>query len=313
MIRTQKQFITKMKKINSKSFSDKIKIDKKDCLFVIDMQNDFIDRPYTEKVGTFSRPGKKNTQVVKHAKGKLPTHDSKRIVPGIVKLIKKFKKVNKTIVIGTRDYHPIDPEHCSFSTFGEHCVWNTVGSDIVPEIEKTFLRKNSTLKKNMYIVFKAFNHKIDSFGAFKYTKKSGNKRICGCKGKVCPTGWTGSYILKGKYKRYPNFLKLLGKNYTQRKKSKKLVDIEKVLKKHKVNKKKNNIFICGVLGDFCVLDTAKNASKAGYKNVYIVSNLIRSLRLIKKKKIIYPTDPKMFIKEAKKHKFKFILSSNIKT
>ena len=87
-------------------------------LVVIDMQNDFVDRPYKEKVGTFSRPGNKNTQVISHTKGKLPTHNSKKIIKGIVRLIKKFRKIDDTLVIGTRDYHPIDPEHCSFSVFG---------------------------------------------------------------------------------------------------------------------------------------------------------------------------------------------------
>ena len=82
--------------------------------------------------------------------------------------------------------------------------------------------------------------------------------------------------------------------------------------KNVTNKKKNNIFICGVLGDFCVLDTAKNATKEGYKNVYIVVDLIRSLRIMKNKKPLYPTSPKMFVDEAKKHKFKFILSKDIK-
>jgi len=306
MIKTQKQFI---KRIPLNSFKKNVKISKNDVLMVIDMQNDFIDRPYIEEVGTFSRPGKKNTQTIKRCKGKLPTHDSKSIVKSIAKLSNKFRKKDG-VIVATRDYHPIDPEHCSFSIFGEHCVWNTVGSDIVPEIEKEFVSKNK-LNKKCHIVFKAFNHKIDSFGAFPYTKKIGIKRICGCNKNYCPTGWTGSFASSGKYQRYPNFFKILGKKYKQRKNSKKLVSIEKILKKEKVHKKKNSIYICGVLGDFCVLDTAKTARKAGYKNVYIIIDQIRSLRLVKKNKVIYPTTPKMFTQEAKKNKFKFILSKNI--
>lgn len=308
MIRTQKQYITKLKQYGKQSFfDDTIKIEKNDVFFIIDMQNDFIDRPYKEKVGTFSRPGKQNTQTINHCKGKLPTHDSKSIIKGIVNLTKKFMG-NDGLIVATRDYHPIDPEHCSFSIFGEHCVWNTVGSDIVEEIEKVIIKKN-TLKKNCHVVFKAFNHKIDSFGAFPYSKKDGLKRICGCKKNYCPTGWTGSFIVKGRYQQYPNFMKILGKTFSKRTSSKKLTSIEKVLKK--VNKKKNSIFICGVLGDFCVLDTAKNARKAGYKNVYIIIDLIRSLRLVKDNKVTYPTDPKKFLQEAQKSKFKFILSKNI--
>jgi len=309
MIRTQNQFIKKVKKLDKKAFVGGKELTSKDVLFIIDMQNDFVDRPYKEKVGTFSRPGKKNTQVVNHCKGKLPTHDSKSIIKGIVKLTKRFKNT-KSVVVATRDYHPIDPEHCSFSVFGEHCVWNTVGSDIVPEIEKQIVKKNK-LQKKCYVVFKAFNHKIDSFGAFPYTKKDGVKRICGCSKNFCPTGWTGSFIAKGKYQQYPNFMKILGKTRKKRLSSKKLTGVDSILKKNKVDKKKSNIFICGVLGDFCVLDTAKNARKAGYKNVYIVIDLIRSLRLVEKKKVIYPTTPEKFLKEAKKAKFKFILSKDI--
>lgn len=306
MIKTQKQYI---KNIPQSLFEDSKEIDKNDVLAVIDMQNDFMDRAYVEKVGTFSRPGKKNTQTVRRNTGKLPTHDSKNIIRSIAKLTKKFIN-NNSCVVATRDYHPIDPEHCSFSIFGEHCVWNTIGSDIVPEIEKQMVSKGK-LKKRCHVVFKAFNHKIDSFGAFPYTKKMGLKRIRGCKKNYCPTGWTGSFALSGKYTRYPNFFTLLGKKWSQRKKSKKLVSIDKILKKEKVNKKKNSIFICGVLGDFCVLDTAKTARKAGYKNVYIVIDQIRSLRLVNKGKVVYPTSPKQFAAEARKHKFRFILSKNL--
>lgn len=304
MIKTQKEFIKKLHTIKKSTFDVNVNIEPKDVLFIIDMQNDFIDRPYKENVGTFSRPGKKNTQTIHHQKGKLPTHNSKNIIKGIETITKKFKK-NQGIIIATRDYHPIDPEHCSFSIFGEHCVWNTIGSDIVKEIEKQLVTKNK-LNKNCHIVFKAFNHKIDSFGAFPYSKKGGIGRICGCKKSYCPTGWTGSFMINGKYTRYPNLPKIMGSKLKN-----KTTPIKKILKKNKVSKTKNSIFVCGVLGDFCVLDTAKNARLAGYKNVYIVIDLIRSLRLIKNKKIVYPTTPQMFIKEATKNKFKFVLSRNL--
>jgi nicotinamidase-related amidase len=291
---SHKDFIKKMEKIDKKMFFTYNEVQKNDCLFVIDMQNDFLDRPYKEEVGTFSRPGQKNKQVIKHKKGKLPTIGSRKIVKAIAGLVDYFN-----IAVATRDYHPVKPDHCSFPIFGEHCIWNTRGSDIASEINKKFVNKNGTLKKRRHIVFKAFNHKIDSFGAFKYTRKEGKDRICGCTKNYCPSALTGSFALKGKYTQYPDL------------KKRKVIDILQVLKKEKVSKQNSTLFICGVLGDFCVLDTAKNARKAGFQHVVIIVDLIRSLRLKKKDKIVYPTTPKMFINEAKKHKFMFMKSENL--
>ena len=193
MIKNQSQIIRKLNK--NLFIKKKTKVTSKDVLFIIDMQNDFIDRPYVEKVGTFSRPGRMNKQIIKHTKGKLPTHNSKTIIKGITSLMSKFK-----LRIATRDYHPISEPHCSFSTFGEHCVWNTVGSDIVKEIEKKMTKKD-------HIVFKAFNHSIDSFGAFPYTRKSGLKRICGCTAKSCPVKWTWFLFYKWEIQTIPQLQK----------------------------------------------------------------------------------------------------------
>ena len=269
-----------------------IKVKKNDVLMVIDMQNDFIDRPYTDRRKRFKT-------------GKLPTWGSKSIVKPIARLTSKFLK--KATIVATRDYHPVKNPHCSFSIFGEHCAWKTAGSDIAKEINDVIMtktkKKTETPKKNCHIVFKGFSSKIDSFGAFPYTKKLGLKRICGCTRKSCPVGFTGSYSLK-KYVKYPT-LKTSGKAWR-----KSLIPLKTVIKS--TNKKTNTIFICGVLGDFCVLDTARNARNAGYKNVYIVIDLIRSLRIKEKGKVIYPTTSKLWIKLAKKHGFKFIMSKNIK-
>lgn len=276
-MKNQREYI---EKLPNKLFLDSIEIESNDVLMVIDMQNDFVDRPYSEK-------GKK------YKVGKLPTHDSKRIIPGIVKLIDKFKKTEDTHIVATRDYHPKIKQHCSFSIFGEHCVIGSKGSDIVTEIEKKLVSGNK-FQENCHIVYKADNPNIDSFGAFPYTKKLGLNRICGCSKKKCPVQFTGSWGTKT-WSRYP--------------KLKNKIPIGKILKN--VSKKNNCIFICGVLGDFCVLDTARNARAAGYKNVVIVVDLIRSLRIKEEGKIVYPTSPDAFAKEAKVHGFKFILFRNI--
>lgn len=266
----------KKDKKTKKAKNDRIKPD--DVLFVIDMQNDFLDRPY----GKFK-------------KGKLPTFGSKSIVGPIARLTARFAK--KAKVVATRDYHPVKNPHCSFAIFGEHCAWKTKGSDIAHEIEKVLISRNKP-KKNCSIVFKGFSSKIDSFGAFPYSKKLGLKRICGCSAKSCPVGLTGSYGLR-KYVRYPTLLSKKG-----------LIPISKILKS--TSKKTNTLYICGVLGDFCVLDTAKNARAAGYKNVVILTDLIKSLRIVKKKKVVYPTTPKMWKGYAKLHGFKFMKSKQLK-
>lgn len=275
-----------------------ILVKKNDVLFVIDMQNDFLDRPYVDKTT------KTKKTIKKFKKGKLPTFGSRAIVKPIARLTAKFAKMAK--VVATRDYHPVKNPHCSFSIFGEHCAWKTAGSDIASEIEEVLFTPKTRLwpklRQNCFITFKGFSSKIDSFGAFPYSKKLGLKRICGCSNKSCPTGLTGSFALK-KYTKYPSFDKKTAK-----------IPLQKLIKS--TSKTKNTLFICGVLGDFCVLDTAKNARQAGYKNVVIIIDLIRSLRIKAKgskgAKGKYPTTSKIWTSLAKKHGFKFCLSKNLK-
>ena len=276
-MKTQAEYI---RKLPENLFLENVEILPNDVLMVIDMQNDFVDRPYSEK-------GKR------HKSGKLPTHNAKRIIKPIVKMINKFKKTDDVHIIATRDYHP--KNQCSFPIFGEHCVMGSKGSDVVSEIEKTLV-KGKSFRKNCNIVYKADNKSIDSFGAFPYTKKLGMNRICGCTKKKCPTQFTGAWGLKN-YSKYPKM------------KTPKKIPMKRLLKN--VSKKDNYVFICGVLGDFCVLDTARNARAAGYKNVVIIIDLIRSLRIKEKTKVIYPTSPAAFAKEARKHKFYFVLSGDI--
>lgn len=284
-ITTHTQYCKALKK---SLFKKKVRIKDHDTLLVIDMQNDFIDRPYVDHK-------KKRLK-----SGKLPTYDSKVIIPKIVKIIEKFQKQKNSNVIATRDYHPGGnkaSQHCSFPIFGEHCVWRTKGSDLVKEIERKLIRNNK-FRKNCWVVFKAFHKAIDSFGAFKYRERYAQGRICGCTKKKCPVKFTGA---KGtpRWVRYPNM------------KKQKFIQLSKIMKKTK--KKSNSIFICGVLGDFCVLDSAINARQNGYKNVYVIVDTIRNLRIVDdKKKVIYPTTPKKYSSLAKKYGFKFIYAKDIK-
>lgn len=282
-----------IKKLTKGLFYKSRDINDKDVLLVIDMQNDFIDRPYIEK----NRKRRKT--------GKLATYNSKKIVKPIVRLMRKFKRQGNAKIIASRDYHPGGKgkkQHCSFPIFGEHCVWHTRGSDLAKEIEKTLITRKR-FNENCSIVYKAFHPQIDSFGAFRYNRNYAIKRVCGCTKSKCPLHLTGSVAIKSKkFIRYPDLAKL--------KKQKKLTTLPKLISGS--NKKTNTLYICGILGDYCVLDTAVNARKMGYKSVVIVVDLIRNLRIKKDGKVVYPMSPQNLCKIARKNKIKFILSKNIK-
>lgn len=281
-----------IKQIKKKYFVKKSELHDNDVLLVIDMQNDFIDRPYTFKGKRFKT-------------GKLATYNAKRIVKPIAKLINVFKEQENTKIIASRDYHSGGkkyPDHCSFPIFGEHCVWFTAGSLIAHEIERKLVTSNNKFNPNCHVVFKAIHPKIDSFGAFPYIKKNALKRVCGCTHKKCPVQFTGGVGTK-EYIKYPNISTL--------KKNKRKLSTKNLIRK--TSKTKNTIYICGILGDFCVLDTAINARAMGYRNVVIVIDLIRNLRIKEKGEVTYPTPPEKFMKLADKHKFKFVLSKHIKS
>ena len=75
------------------------------------------------------------------------------------------------------------------------------------------------------------------------------------------------------------------------------------------NKEDKQIFICGLVGDICVLDTAINLRTIGYKNVYILIDLTRMVN-IKNKYILSPKDYAGFVRT---NGIKIIKSKHIKT
>jgi len=90
--------------------------------------------------------------------------------------------------------------------------------------------------------------------------------------------------------------------------------MQKEYNKHNIfqitQNKTTNVFICGVLGDFCVLDTAITARTSGlFQNIYIIFDLIRSLRTKEDKKLVYKAQDWFNI--CSKHKIRIILSANI--
>lgn len=127
-----------------------VKIDNKDALLVIDMQNDFLPN------------------------GALPVADGDKIIDGINDLANKFHQ-NENPVIFTQDWHPKD--HHSFASahpgknpydlfetpgigpvlWPDHCVQGTHGANFASQLRTV----EATL-----ILRKGFHKTIDSYSAF---------------------------------------------------------------------------------------------------------------------------------------------------
>lgn len=249
-------------------FKNKLKIYGEDILYVVDMQYDFVPKTEWGPDGNFA------------------VAEGDKAVPFIVKLIDKFNKANN-LIIASRDYHPRD--HVSFmpdGPFPAHCVEGSKGSKFLPPIRDA-LKKSIKDNENTFIVFKGFHQSIDSFGGFTYRKKYlSSKRVSSCTGNGCESGsLTGSFYLNRSNWENPNsppdimtdkipvnsLIKFLEENNS--------VKCNEILtKKDMVGLSRKNatskLILCGLALDYCVIDTAINASHLGYKT-YIVLDACR--------------------------------------
>jgi nicotinamidase/pyrazinamidase len=138
-------------------FKNNIKIDKRDALIIVDMQNDFI-------------PG-----------GSLPVMEGDLIIAGINQLADLFKK-NKAKIVLTQDWHPQD--HLSFASnhpgkspgdefmsedgaigpvlWPDHCVQGSKGAEFHPDLQVKFAD---------IIIKKGMNRKVDSYSGFQDNDK----------------------------------------------------------------------------------------------------------------------------------------------
>jgi nicotinamidase-related amidase len=312
--------------------TDKINVQEKDVLFIIDMQYDFVDQPFTEFNNGEER--------IIHIKGgAFSAPQSKDIVRNIAKLVPKFKH---SLIIATKDYHP--KKHCSFKEekregYPSHCVVGTKGAKIVKPIWNA-IRSLA----NAYIAFKGFHPEYDSYSALKYDKTTTIPTVR-CKAND-DTSWTGSFVVKINGDQYRKLYDegasavrlgavpyiddydrsdTYSKQYNPPENEfKKLVDactdnndrcdlqhVEELLKSKKIenNKPSSKIFVCGLVGDICVLDTAINLIKNGYENVYIIFDLTRMV-YIPGPGYIMP--PEKYADILNKNEIKLIESKNIK-
>jgi nicotinamidase-related amidase len=86
-----------------------------------------------------------------------------------------------------------------------------------------------------------------------------------------------------------------------------LQHVEELLNSKKIEPS-SKIFVCGLVGDICVLDTAINLRKNGYKNVYIIFDLTRMV-YIPGPGYIMP--PEKYAEILNKNDIKLIESENI--
>jgi len=236
------------------------------ALFVIDMQNDFCNPD-----------------------GNFYVKEGEQTVKPITELMEKWNGP----IIASIDYHP--PGHCSFTNathlpncsgpFPSHCTWGSTGAILNSNIS------NALNDKNAMYVYKGFMNNLDSFGAVQYPNNSDNSkypcgRIASCtSGQGFSSGKeTGGFLLGNNELQYSN---LNYPNETQMKAHQENIDndnntgyesIDKyILEKFKDIK---NIYVVGLAGDYCVLDTVRNLnflfSKSNIKTkVYYVINYTR--------------------------------------
>ena len=233
----------------SKSFDKNSISSINNLLFVIDMQYDFCNPN-----GNFYV--KEGEQTVNPIKNLIDTWDGP--------------------IVASIDYHP--PGHCSFidtnylphcsGPFPSHCTWSSSGARIHSDISESLQNKNAIY------VYKGFLNNIDSFGAVKYnfTNYPCN-RIIDC-------SMTGGYLLGDsdsdfKNLNYPDNNNMINvQNNIIKNNNTSYISIDEYINMKLVNIDK--IFVVGLAGDFCVLDTVKNLKNIFTdKEIYYVINYTR--------------------------------------
>jgi nicotinamidase/pyrazinamidase len=146
-------------------YDKRIKVDKKDALLIIDMQNDFI-------------PG-----------GSLPVEEGDLIIKELNKTAKKFKNAGGIVVL-TQDWHPRD--HLSFASnhrgknpgdefssengaigpvlWPDHCIQNSQGAQFHKDLKIELANK---------IIQKGMNPKVDSYSGFQDNDKKSETGLRG--------------------------------------------------------------------------------------------------------------------------------------
>jgi len=249
------------------------------ALFVIDMQNDFVDRVYDRGIDV--HPIHKTSRDIGNfavSGGATMLNPNGSFITFLNKAIDEYD-----LIVFSRDYHPVGHNSFNKSDFFEknlcggeeplpdnhrengnfpaHCVQGSIGSLFVREVSN-FIKKNSPNDKindKIKIVFKGIHKDVDSFTAvpndvIDHVASNKNKG-CNCNNAICST-ITGGYTYKFDYitkiktiyynevSEPPDY----GYKFEKAPYDEWLKDI-------------NEIDVCGLAGDYCVRDTIMSLAK----------------------------------------------------
>jgi len=235
---------------------------KKKHLYVIDMQNDFVDREMPEGKEQLTGPpyGATGKPIGSFAVGQ-----GKDMITDLIYYIRAAKDSPEYAnIVLSRDYHPSG--HCSFGGpkggyFPPHCIQGKIGAQFIQEIldmKDELLDSGKTA-----VIFKGFDADVDSFAGERFNanqKSSGPK--CGCASLSCSQDTIGGYVMNNVGAEWEEAPLVNNKNTR-----------EFILQNVTAG---DIIEVCGLAGDYCVRDTAL-ALKQKYPqcSVVILNHLTR--------------------------------------
>jgi len=254
----------------------KTQLQTKKALFIIDMQNDFLDRNYNRKDSN-----EKNVVNGMFLNGNFDVAGGASMITNgrLQKYIKQaIECENYTNVIFSRDYHPIG--HCSFSNafqdkyshgvvggnFPSHCVQGETGAELIAEMKALITGASTANKDKIKIVFKGMHKDGDSFTAVKkdtidYIASNSGGPCCGTGDHMSKMTYCGS-ISGGYVKKESNLNADVNFNETVGDGSN-----ESILSKFDPApyaewlRDVDEIEVCGLAGDYCVRDTVVALAK----------------------------------------------------
>jgi nicotinamidase-related amidase len=231
-------------------------------LYVIDMQNDFVDREMPEGDEQLTGPpyGATGKPIGSFAVGQ-----GKDMISDLISYILTAKDSPEYAnIVLSRDYHPSD--HCSFGGpkegyFPPHCIQSTIGAQFIPEI--LAMKDQLLASGKTTVIFKGFDTNVDSFAgeSFDANQKSSGPG-CSCGEKSCSEAATGGWITGNP-----------GLNWEQNAGT----VSEDSSTPFNLNPSQGDIIeVCGLAGDYCVRDTAL-ALKQKYPqcSVVVLNHLTR--------------------------------------
>ena len=251
-------------------------------MYVIDVQNDFIDFPQKNLTG--HPVGDENI-------GAFAVNNGSNFIKSLTEHIES-NIGNYSKIVFSRDFH--DKQHCSFSTdggtFPPHCVIGTYGSGFNPTLKK-WLEQAMTQEKyknKIDIVFKGMHPNKDSFTAVSvknddknyHQKRQIGTKCCGSGMEEkdgdhktgCGNAFTGSKKLNPEKTDLDPLDDYLFQNTEQTwndiNKDDNFVD-------YNIPDNGAHYYVCGLAGDFCVRDTAIALSDNG-KQVSILHDYTRN-------------------------------------